>query len=137
MQKNFTTPDLAAVVVADKHIDLHNLYGVVSIGTDVSGNAITLTFQRDHQWPGPEGLPEKVALICSGNLQIVFNNLVDTPVPLREDAVEIAYYDEQCEWDAILDERLATAQGFAGLHVSFSGGLVLRIRADVAEVSFD
>lgn len=137
VQKNFTIPDFSGVNVGGKAIDLHNLYGVVSIGTDPSGNAITLAFRRDHQWPGPEGLPEKVTLTCSGNLQLAFNDLVDAPVPLREDAVEIAYYDEQCEWDAILDEQLAAAQGFVGLHVSFSGGLVLRVRSDVADLALD
>lgn len=135
MLKNFTIHAFAEVIVADRAIDLHNLYGVASISTDVAGDAVTLRFQRDHQWSGPEALPETVILTCSGNVKIDFNDLVDAPVPLRDDAVEVAYYDEHCEWDTFLDEELATNQGFEGLHIGFSGGLVLRIRADVAEVA--
>ena len=56
------------------------------------------------------------------------------PVPLRGDTVEVAYFDDECDWDSILDEELADRQGFEGLHISFSGGFVLRIRADAAEV---
>ena len=135
MRKNFSIHAFAEVIVAQKVIDLHNLYSVGSISTDRSGDTLTVTFQRDDEWPGPEGLPDEVTLTCSGNLKITFNNLVDAPVPLRDDAVEVAYYDEDCEWDSFLDESLAAFQGFEGLHLSFSGGLVLRIRADVAEMA--
>lgn len=135
MLKNFSIHDFAEVIVDNRAIDLHNLYGVASISTDLAGDAITLRFQRDHQWSGPEGLPEAVILTCSGDIKIAFNDLVDTPVPLRHDAVEVAYYDAHCGWDAFLDEDLAAKHGFEGLHVSFSGGLVLRIRADVAQVT--
>ena len=135
MLKNFTIYAFAEVIVADRAIDLHNLYDVASISTDLAGDAVTLRFQRNHQWQGPDGLPEAVILTCSGNLKIAFKNLVDAPVPLREDAVELAYYDDHCEWNAFLDEDLATKHGFEGLHISFSGGLVLRIRADIAEVA--
>jgi hypothetical protein len=96
---------------------------------------MTLAFDRDHRWKGPEGLPERVLLMCSGGLKIAFNNLADTAVPLREDAVEIAYIDGNCGWEGFLDEGLAAAQGFDGLHVSFAGGFVLRIRCATAEVT--
>ena len=134
--ENFVIHAFAEVIVADRAIDLHNLYGVANITTDQAGDRLTLRFNRDHRWPGPDGLPEAVTLTCSGNLKLAFNDLVDAPVPLREDAVELAYFDEHCEWDSFLDEDLAAIQGFEGLQVSFSGGLVLRIRADVAEVTF-
>ncbi len=135
MLKNFTIHAFAEMIVADRAIDLHNLYRVFSISTDFAGDAATERRHRDHQWPGPEALPEAVILTCSGNLKIAVNDLVDAPVPLRDDAVEVAYYDDHCEWDTFLDEELAANQGFEGLHISFSGGLVLRIRADVAEVA--
>lgn len=134
VQKNFTIYAFAEIIVGGRTIDLHNLYGARSISTDRSGQAITLNFQRDHQWAGPDGLPEEVTLTCSGNLKIAFNELVDAPVPLHDDAVEIAYYDAHCEWDEFLDEDQAVAQGFDGLHVSFSGGMVVRVRSDIAEV---
>ncbi len=134
VQKNFTIHAFAEVIVGDRPIDLHNLYEATSIGTDPPGRAITLKFHRDHRWPGPEGLPETVTLTCSGNLRIAFNDLVEAPVPLRNDAIEIAYYDADCPWDRFLDEGLAASQGFEGLHISFSGGLVLRIRSDIAEI---
>ena len=136
MEKNFLIGSVGAeLVLGGRPIDLHNLYSIKSIGTDATGAAMTLVFQRDHQWEGPEGLPELVRLSCSGDLKIAFNDIVDPPVPLREDAVGIAYYDADCEWDAFLDEDLAAAQGFEGLQISFSGGLVLRIRCAVAEVT--
>ena len=137
MLKNFTIRAFAEVIVAGRAIDLHNLYAVSSIGTDLGGDAVTLRFRRDHQWPGPDTLPEAVTLTCSGNLKMAFNDLVDAPLPLRDDAVAVAYFDEHCDWNSFLDEDLAAAHGFAGLHIGFSGGLVLRIRADVAEVVLD
>jgi hypothetical protein len=135
MLKNFTIYAYAEVIVADRAIDLHNLYGVASISTDLAGDAVTLRFQRDHQWSGPDPLPEAVILTCSGNLKIAFNDLVHASVPLPDDAVEVAYYDQHCEWDSFLDEELAATQGFEGLHISFSGGFVLRISADIAEIA--
>lgn len=135
MLKNFTIHAFAEVIIVDTTIDLHNLYGVASIRTDLAGDVVTLTFQRDHQWSGPDTLPEAVTLTCSGNLKMAFNDLADAPVRLRDDAVEVAYYDADCEWDTFLDEELAATQGFEGLQFSFAGGLVLRIRADLAEMA--
>ncbi|MBA2466307.1 MAG: hypothetical protein H0V46_01715 [Sphingomonas sp.] len=134
MRKNFSIHGFAEVIVAGKAIDVHNLYGVGTISTDRAGDTLTVRFQRDNKWPGPEGLPDEVTLTCSGNLKITFNNLVTHPGDLRADAVEVAYYDEDCEWDFFLDESLAESQGFDGLHLSFSSGLVLRIRSNVAQM---
>ncbi len=122
MQKNFTVQAFAEVIVADRAIDLHNLYGVASISTDGAGDTVAVRFQRDRQWSGPEALPETVILTCTGNLKIAFNDLVDAPVPLRDDAVEVAYYDEHCEWDTFLDEELATNQASRGSTSAFQGG---------------
>lgn len=135
MLKNFTMHGFAELIVAGRTIDLHNLYCVAGITTDLAGGKLTVRFHRDHRWAGPDGVPDAVTLTCSGNLRLAFNDLVDAPVPLREDAVELAYYDEHCDWDFFLDEDLAAKQGFEGLHLSFSGGLVLRIRAEIAEVT--
>ncbi len=136
MQKNFAIGGMGAeLVVADRAIDVHNLYRTTSISMDLAGDTVSLIFERDHQWEGPPGLPEQVTLRCSGDLKISFNDLVQMGVPLPEDAVEVAYYDASCPWDHFLDEDLAATQGFEGLQVSFSGGLVLRIRCATAEAT--
>jgi hypothetical protein len=137
MEKNFTIHAFAELHSAGREIDIHNLYGAVELGTDLEGQTITLRFKRDHRWKGPERLPELVTLTCTGSLSIAFNDLIDTPVPLRTDCVDLGYYDDHCEWDAMLDEELAQRQGFVGLHFAFSGGLVLRVRAEKAAVRFD
>lgn len=136
MQKNFSIRSCGAeVVVGERAIDLHNLYSTTSISTDLDGAAVTVKFQRDHKWQGPDGLPERVTLTCSGDLKMAFNDLLDTPVPLGQDALEITYYNTDCAWGDYLDEDLAAVQGFEGLQISFSGGLVLRIRSAVAEIT--
>lgn len=136
LQKNFSIGASGAeVILGDRAIDLHNLYSTTSISTDMAGDTITLVFERDRRWEGRPGLPEKVMLRGVGDLKIAFNDLADRAVLVREDAVEVAYYDADCPWDQFLDEGLAAAQGFEGLHVSFSGGLVLRIRCTTAEVT--
>lgn len=136
MQKNFLIGSMGAEMVVERRtIDLHNLYSTKSIGADPTGFSFKMEFQRDHRWEGPEGLPEVVTLSCSKKLSIAFNDPAQPPGPFSEEAVEIAYFDADCEWDAFLDEGLPASQGFAGLHVSFSGGLVLRIRCKVAEAT--
>ena len=136
MQKNFSLGAMGAeVILGDSRIDVHNLYNATAISTDLAGDAITVVFKRDQQWQGRQGLPDQVTLRCSGDLKIAFNDLIDAPVPLRQDAVEIAYYDSDCPWGHFLDEQLAETQGFEGLQIIFSGGLVLRIRCALAEVT--
>jgi hypothetical protein len=136
MQKNFSMGAMGAeVILGDSRIDVHNLYHATAISTDLAGDTITFLFGRDHQLDGPPGLPEQVTLKCTGDLKIAFNDLIDAPVPLRQDAVEIAYYDSNCPWGHFLDEQLAETQGFDGLQVSFTGGLMLRIQCAVAEVT--
>ncbi|MDO9488103.1 MAG: hypothetical protein Q7J32_06985 [Sphingomonadaceae bacterium] len=136
MQKNFSIGAMGAeVIVGERAIDLHNLYSTTRISTDMAGEMITLVFERDHRWEGPSGLPEKVTLKGFGSLKIAFNDLAGQAVLVPEDAVEVAYYDADCPWDHFLDEHLAATQGFEGLHISFSGGLVLRIHCNTAEVT--
>ncbi|WP_447723967.1 hypothetical protein [Sphingomonas koreensis] len=138
MQRNFVLgAGGAEIVTGGRAIDVHNLYNVAILGTDPLGATMTIVFQRDHQWPGPEDLPERLTLTCSGNLKVAFNDLLDLPVPLGSDAVELAYYADHCDWDAQLDESLAAAHGFEGLELRFSGGLALRVRSDRAEVTLD
>jgi hypothetical protein len=142
MQKNFSMRGIAELVVGGKPIDLHNLYRATSISTDVAGSAITLVFQRDHEWQGPEDLPERVTLTCSGNVKLAFNDLALLTAPLSNCAVEVAYFDGDCGWDEFLDEGLATRQGLEGLHFNFEGpdfslddNFVLRIMCDIAEAA--
>ncbi len=137
VRKNFTIRAGAEVIVGEQAADLHNLYRTDRIGTDITGQKVTLRFSRDHTWSGQAELPETVTFTFSGNVELAFNDLLDAPVPLRDDAVDIGYYDKHCDWGMWLDEDLAVAQGYRGLQVGFSGGLVLRIRADLAEVSFN
>ncbi len=135
MQKNFSISNgFAEVIFAHQKIDLHNLYKISSIGTDTTGEIFTLVFDRNKKYRPYGLLPERLTLTCSGDLKMGFNELSHLPVQPRDDSVELAYYDRHCGWDQFLDEELATTQGFEGLHISFSGGLVLRISCGVAEI---
>jgi hypothetical protein len=53
-----------------------------NISTDLAGHCVTLAFQRNHEIEaiGTEP-PERVPLICSGNLKISFNDLGGTFSP--------------------------------------------------------
>jgi hypothetical protein len=137
MQKNFVIRNLVELIVRGRVVDLHNLYAPAGIGTDPRGETAVLTLRRDRRWAGAEALPEVVTLTFSGNVRIAFNDLLAASGTLHEESVEIAYYDGECGWDSFLDERLAAAQGSEGLHIGFSGGLALRIRADFAEAALD
>jgi hypothetical protein len=78
------------------------------------------------------GMPERLALNCSGNVQVLFNELIGWPIAIGEDAAEIAYFNADCPWDHFMDEDLARKHGISGLHIGFTSGLVLRIRCDEA-----
>ena len=106
MKKNFSIRAFTEVVLDGVWIDLHNLYRPASIGTDLGGDRLRVSFERDPQSKRPQTLPSTVTFICTGNLGITFNNLVGLPVAIPEDAVEVAYYDADCDWDQFLDEEL-------------------------------
>lgn len=135
MRKNFTIRAFVDLAVGGLPIPLHDCYVAGSVATDLTGQTIILCFRRERRWPGPEALPEEVRLTCSGNLGLMFNELMGAHRSSSEPSVTIGYYDDRCEWDELLDEETAAAQGFAGLHIDFSDRLVLRIRADNAEVT--
>jgi hypothetical protein len=135
VEKNFTIWAFVEVSPAGAGpIDLHSCYVTHGIATDPAGETATLTFRREHEWPGPANYPEEVTLTCSGNLRFAFNDLAATHEPLAGQSVTIGYYDAFCDWNDWLDEDQAAAQGYEGLQIGFSGGLVLRIRADTAEL---
>ncbi len=135
MEKNFELHGQNELILDDRRIDIHNLYAPSELGTDSSGDILSLSFRRDHRVEAASPHPETVILTCSGDVKIAFNDLALTPGALRNEAVEFGYLDADCGWDEFLDEALAAAQGYEGLHIAFSGGLVLRIRAGIAMLS--
>jgi hypothetical protein len=53
--KNFVIHAFAEVIVADRAIDLHNLYGVANITTDQAGDRLTLRFTAITDGRDPTG----------------------------------------------------------------------------------
>jgi hypothetical protein len=136
VRKNFTIWAFVEIVPAGAAaIDLHSCYVTRSIATDLSGRAATVKFRREPEWRGPAHYPEEVTLTCSGDVRFAFNDLVSEARPLDDQSVTIGYYDALCDWNEWLDEDAAAAQGFEGLQIGFSGGLVLRICADAVELT--
>jgi hypothetical protein len=54
--------------------------------------------------------------------------------PLDKEVIEIAYFDEECDWLSFTDEEIARRHEPQGLHVSFINGFAIRIFCD--EVTF-
>jgi hypothetical protein len=136
VRKNFTIRAFVEIVPAGAGaIDLHACYAARSIATDLSGQVATVTFRRKHEWPGPAYYPAELTLTCTGNVRVAFNDLVGEGEPLTEQSVTIGYYDALCGWNEWLDEDTAAAQGFEGLQIGFSNGLVLRSGSDAAELT--
>ena len=136
LKRNFQIdPGFGGVIAEPAHIDLHNLYEAADVSTDARGETLTIRFVRDHRWEGPPDQPELVTLRCSGDLRVAFTNLAGRAALVDEFGFEIAYFAEDCDWREFLDEELAERQGFAGLHVGFGDGLVVRIRCAEAEIT--
>lgn len=116
-------------------LDLHNAYDLESLGTDLTASEVRLTFKRNDYAIDPDRLPMKVSLACTGNIRIAFNNLRGIAAPLDAEGIEIAYFDEGCDWLSFLDEDLARSQEPQGLHLSFINGLAVRIFCDEAALA--
>ena len=134
MIRNFEFDGITVVRWGERWVDLHNAYDVASFGTDLSGREVTLSFTRNEHAIKPDTLPANATLCCAGNVRVAFNNLGKIASPLDREGIEIAYFDEGCDWLSFLDEDLARSKVPQGLHVSFVNGLAVRIFCD--EVTF-
>jgi hypothetical protein len=133
VRRNFQFDGTSVVIWHDKSIDLHNAYDLEAFGTDPGGSEVSLRFRRNAHAIVPDNLPSKVTLTCSGGVRVAFNDLCGIAAPVDDEGIEIAYFDEECDWLSFLDEEIVQAAP-AGLHISFINGLTVRIFCD--EVTF-
>lgn len=127
MQRNFKFDGFSVVHFEGQIIDLHNAYEIECIGTSAEGDTATLTFRRNQYAINPKSLPDRISLRCTGNVKVAFNNLNHVIGPLNEEGIEVAYFDEHCDWDSLIDEEIAETQKPLGLHLQFMNDLVVRI----------
>jgi hypothetical protein len=132
LRRNFQFDGVSVVRWGDRFIDLHNAYDLEVFGTDLSGSKVSLGFRRNAHAIDPDSLPSKVTLICSGNVRVAFNDLCALAAPVDNEGIEIAYFDQGCDWLSCLDEELARRQEPQGLHISFINGFAVRIFCDEA-----
>ena len=116
----------------DRGIDLHNDYDLKSFGTDLEGGEVELNFSRNDHAFHPDGLPEAVSVRCTGNVRIAFNNLNEIAAPLNDEGLNVAYFDDGCDWASFTTEDIAARQEPLGLHISFINGLAIRVFCDDA-----
>lgn len=135
LKRNFQFDGFSVVRWGDRFIDLHNAYDLESFGTDLTGSEVKLSFVRNEYAIDPDKLPSKVTLSCTGNVRVAFNDLGQIAAPLDDEGIEIAYFDEGCDWPSFLDEDIARSQEPLGLHVSFINGLAVRIFCDEATLA--
>lgn len=135
LKRNFEFDPMSVVRWGDRVVDLHNAYDLEHFGTDLSGSEVTLTFSRNGYAIDPGGLPSRVTLTCRGNVKVAFNNLGAIAAPIDDEGIEIAYFDEGCDWLSCLDEEIARRQEPQGLHVSFINGFAVRIFCDEATLA--
>ena len=131
MKRNFQFDGLSVVRWGDRFIDLHNAYDLENLGTNLRGSEVALSFRRNAHAIDPDALPSKVTLACGGNVRVAFNDLGAIAAPIGDEGIEIAYFDEGCDWLSFLDEEIAAREEPQGLHVSFNG-FVVRIFCDEA-----
>lgn len=134
MKRNFEFANPTVIRWGDRLIDLHNAYDLEHFGTSMSGSEVKLTFCRNGHAIGPSSLPLNVTLTCSGSVRVAFNNLGAIAAPLNYEGIEIAYFDDGCDWQSFLDEEIARRQDPVGLHISFVNGLAIRVFCDEATV---
>lgn len=132
LKRNFQFDSVSVIRWNSRLIDLHNAYDLQGFGTDLSGSETSLNFTRNKNAIDPDTLPPKVTLRCTGNVKLAFNDLGAIAAPLDDEGIEIAYFDQGCDWHSFLDEQIAARQEPQGLHVSFINGFVVRISCDMA-----
>lgn len=132
LKRNFQFDGISVVRWSDRVIDLHNAYDLEHFGTDLAGGEVDLSFRRNEHAIAPDGLPLRATLTCRGDVRVAFNDLGEIAAPVVDEGIEIAYFDEGCDWLSFLDEDLARKQEPQGLHVSFINGFTVRIFCDEA-----
>lgn len=132
MKRNFEFDGITVVPWHGRFVDLHNDYDLESFGTDMGGSEAVLRFTRNGHAIDPGSLPSRATLTCRGNVRVAFNDLTALVASLEDEGLEIAYFDQACDWLSFLDEDLARRQGPQGLHVSFTNGFAVRIFCDDA-----
>lgn len=135
VKRNFKFGVISVAHWEGRLLDLHNDYDLEGFGTDLDGNAVSLNFVRNEHAIDPEALPLKLTLACTGNVKVAFNDLAAVAAPLNDGGIELAYFDDACDWLSYLDEDVARSQEPRGLHVSFNSGLAIRIFCDRAMLS--
>jgi hypothetical protein len=137
LKRNFQFDGVTVVRWNDRVIDLHNAYDLEALGTDLIGGEVQVAFRRNAHAINPDGLPSKASLRCSGNVRVAFNDLCALAAPIDGEGIEIAYFDEGCDWLSFLDEEIAARQEPQGLHFSFINGLSIRIFCDEATFAIE
>ncbi|HEX4738864.1 MAG TPA: hypothetical protein VH331_15015 [Allosphingosinicella sp.] len=132
MKRNFQFDGFSVIRWGGRFIDLHNAYDLEALGTDLNGTEVTLRFSRNRYAIEPDSLSAKVSLRCTGNVKTAFNNLNEIAAPPRDEGIEIAYFDEGCDWVSFTDEQIAARNEPQGLHISFINGFILRVYCDLA-----
>jgi len=56
---------------------------------------------------------------------------------LDDEGIEIAYFNEGCDWLTLLDEDIARSQEPRGLPASFINGVAVRISCDEATLAIE
>jgi hypothetical protein len=135
LKRNFQFFGFSVVRLGDRFIDLHNAYDLESFGSDLTGSEVKLSFTQNEYAVDPDKLPSKVMLSCTGNVRVAFNDLGQIAAPLNDEGIEIAYFDEGCDWPWFLDEDIAQSKEPLGLHVSFISGLSVRIFCEEATLT--
>jgi hypothetical protein len=123
---------MTVIIWNDRFIDLHNAYDLEAFGTDLGGDEVSLRFRRNAHAIDPDNLPSKVSLTCSGGARVAFNDLCAIATSIDNEGLEIAYFDEGCDWFSCFDEDIARRQLPQGLHISFFNGFAVRIFCDEA-----
>lgn len=137
MKRNFQFDDVSIVRWGDQCIDLHNAYDLERFATNRAGDEIEIRFKRNAHAIDPGSLPATVTLRCAGEARLAFNDLCVIMAPITNEAVEIAYFDEGCDWLSFLDEPMAQRQEPQGLHLAFDSGLVIRVFCGEAKFTVD
>jgi hypothetical protein len=135
LKRNFEFDGFSVVRWGERFIDLHNAYDLESFATNLTGTEAKLIFARNEYAIDPDKLPSKVTLSCTGNVKVAFNDLSQIAAPLNEEGIEIAYFDEGCDWLSFLDENIARSQEPLGLDVRFINGLAVRVFCDEATLA--
>ncbi|HVM23120.1 MAG TPA: hypothetical protein VM308_07475 [Sphingomicrobium sp.] len=130
MRRNFEFEHFSVIRWQDTFIELDNAYDLSGFGTNLTGTEATLDFIRNEHAFAPDKLPAKVTLRCTGNVRLAFSNLGAIAAPLDDEGIQIAYFDDGCDWSSFLDEEIAKRQEPLGLHISFINGFTARIFCD-------